>query len=37
MKFDIICQYHIENEIYDLYQVNLMLYHYEQKLIGAES
>lgn len=36
MKFDMICQYHIEHKIYDLYQVNLMLYHYEQKLIGAE-
>lgn len=36
MKFDMICQYHIENEIYDLYQVNLILYHYEQKLIGAD-
>ncbi len=36
MKFDMIVQYHIENKIYDLYQVNLVLYHYEQKLIGAD-
>lgn len=33
-KFDMIIQYHIENEIYDFYEINLVLYHYKQKLIS---
>jgi O-acetyl-ADP-ribose deacetylase (regulator of RNase III) len=33
--FDLIIQYFIEHEIYDLYEINLVLYENDQKQLGA--
>ena len=34
-KFDLIIQYCIENEIFDSYEVNLILFDYQQPLLGC--
>ena len=33
--FDLIIEYCVENEIYDIYEVNILLFEYEQPLLGG--
>ena len=35
-RFDLIVRYCIENEIYDLIEVNALLYKYDQPLLGGK-
>lgn len=36
-QFDIIVEYFIRNKIYDLYEVNLALYEFDQPLLGSKT
>ncbi len=36
-QFDIIVEYFIQNKIYDLYEVNLALYEFDQPLLGSKT